>query len=465
MFKQKFFPFSFTNISILLLMLLVIASCGGLEVPSKEMVKAKIAISAAEENYQASEYAPTMYQGAIAKLKESHTAAKDGEMEDAEALAIKAQELAQKAQEIASPKMSQASIDEAKAMIEEAIEVNAEEYAPDELQKAQIGVQQAELKFEQKDYETSNSTAKQATADALNAKNIALGKKNMLKTAIQEVTQTLINAKEYGAEEIAPAKMKSAKADLSLAVSTYKSNDLKKCQVAVESAKVKADELYLLVIKTASQKNIDKADKQYTLAAESAGAKIAVDELNGSKEMLDSSKAEFNDANYSKSIDSSNESLKLSAAVLDAAGQAPVVDTSDTGDYWLYTVQKKKSKPKDCLRSIADKFYKDEMKWKLIYKANKDKIKNPNLIYPGWELKVPKTEEASINDEMDEALDSSDSSVDTSDMGSDGAGMKDSAETDIDETDSDAVPDSESEMIPGEAPESSQDGTIIIPAE
>lgn len=28
--------------------------------------------------------------------------------------------------------------------------------------------------------------------------------------------------------------------------------------------------------------------------------------------------------------------------------------------------------------------------WPKIYKANKDLIKNPDLIYPGWKLKIPK---------------------------------------------------------------------------
>lgn len=43
----------------------------------------------------------------------------------------------------------------------------------------------------------------------------------------------------------------------------------------------------------------------------------------------------------------------------------------------------------DCLWTIAKKFYDDGSKYKLIYEANKDKIKNPNLIYPGQILIIP----------------------------------------------------------------------------
>ena len=43
----------------------------------------------------------------------------------------------------------------------------------------------------------------------------------------------------------------------------------------------------------------------------------------------------------------------------------------------------------DCLYSIATKFYGNGSKYTLIYNANKDKIKNPSLIYAGQVLVIP----------------------------------------------------------------------------
>ena len=43
----------------------------------------------------------------------------------------------------------------------------------------------------------------------------------------------------------------------------------------------------------------------------------------------------------------------------------------------------------DCLWKIAEKFYGDGRKWKLIYNANSDKIDNPGKIYPKQELIIP----------------------------------------------------------------------------
>jgi nucleoid-associated protein YgaU len=46
---------------------------------------------------------------------------------------------------------------------------------------------------------------------------------------------------------------------------------------------------------------------------------------------------------------------------------------------------------RDCLWNIAKKpsIYGDPWKWKRIYKANTDKIKDPDLIYPGQRLVIP----------------------------------------------------------------------------
>lgn len=43
----------------------------------------------------------------------------------------------------------------------------------------------------------------------------------------------------------------------------------------------------------------------------------------------------------------------------------------------------------DCLWNIAKKFYGNGSKYTVIYNANRDKIKNPNLIYVGQVLTIP----------------------------------------------------------------------------
>jgi len=43
----------------------------------------------------------------------------------------------------------------------------------------------------------------------------------------------------------------------------------------------------------------------------------------------------------------------------------------------------------DSLSKIAKKIYGDAGRWREIFEANKDTIKNPDLIHPGQALKIP----------------------------------------------------------------------------
>ena len=52
----------------------------------------------------------------------------------------------------------------------------------------------------------------------------------------------------------------------------------------------------------------------------------------------------------------------------------------------------------DWLSKIASmrEVYHQGSQWPMIYEANKDKIKNPNLIYPGWVLLIPYLDNYSV---------------------------------------------------------------------
>jgi nucleoid-associated protein YgaU len=58
--------------------------------------------------------------------------------------------------------------------------------------------------------------------------------------------------------------------------------------------------------------------------------------------------------------------------------------TAPTGGGKTYTV-----KSGDSLSKIAKRLYGDASKWHRIYEANRDKIKNPDLIHPGQEFTIP----------------------------------------------------------------------------
>ena len=58
--------------------------------------------------------------------------------------------------------------------------------------------------------------------------------------------------------------------------------------------------------------------------------------------------------------------------------------TSTSGSGRTYVVVKG-----DTLSGIAKREYGNASKWPTIYEANKDVIKDPDLIYPGQQLRIP----------------------------------------------------------------------------
>lgn len=80
--------------------------------------------------------------------------------------------------------------------------------------------------------------------------------------------------------------------------------------------------------------------------------------------------------------------VKEKAALIagNVAGISSVeIDGVDDSEETFYTIQKG-----DNLSSISKKFYKDANKYMKIFEANKEVIKDMNLIYPGQKIRIPK---------------------------------------------------------------------------
>jgi nucleoid-associated protein YgaU len=66
-----------------------------------------------------------------------------------------------------------------------------------------------------------------------------------------------------------------------------------------------------------------------------------------------------------------------------SSSTAPSTDNNATGGR-TYVVAKG-----DSLSAIAKREYGDAKEWKRIFDANRDTIKDPDLIYPGQTLRLP----------------------------------------------------------------------------
>ncbi|MFQ5867968.1 MAG: LysM peptidoglycan-binding domain-containing protein [bacterium] len=117
-------------------------------------------------------------------------------------------------------------------------------------------------------------------------------------------------------------------------------------------------------------------------AAQAVGADTAIAES-----VLDEAQRAFDDGDYATATHRAwnaeslaNEARAREEALARAREEAPKVYVVGTWE-----------KDRDCLWNIAKKesIYGDPWKWKRIYEANRDKIVDPDLIYPGQRLIIP----------------------------------------------------------------------------
>jgi nucleoid-associated protein YgaU len=392
------------NVSILIIAALSVfmfMACK-LAVPIREMSGAKQGINNAEK-VKADTYAPDELDSAKKKLIESHDQISNKNVENAKKAAEDSSSLSLAAYNKSLPLLSKDTIAIAEKSLSEAAEVYAERLAPDEYRDAEDKIRQANDQFQNKQYGEAYASAVRADEKAKNARNIALGKKDVLRDSIVEVKRTLEEAEKYGAKKHAPDKLALANENVDIAGKAYDAQELKKGFSAVEIAKLNADEALLAALKNAAAEKLASAEKAVAQAEKSKFAADKKVEMNAAREALENAKSRLSESKYKESIAASEEALRLSMIVMNKKIEAAEVaegseagqkqqqqqQVADEKDYILYTVQWRE-KYKDCLWYIAKKFYKNGMLWKKIYTANRDQIRDPNLIYPGWVLKVPK---------------------------------------------------------------------------
>ncbi len=78
------------------------------------------------------------------------------------------------------------------------------------------------------------------------------------------------------------------------------------------------------------------------------------------------------------------EKAALIAGNVEGVSTVEVAGVRDDSEAHYYTIVKG-----DSLSKIAKKIYGDPMKYKIIFEANREVIKDPDLIYPGQKIRIP----------------------------------------------------------------------------
>jgi len=205
-----------------------------------------------------------------------------------------------------------------------------------------------------------------------------------------------INASKYAPDEMNEANdllMESQKQ-----VSEGNSEEARKKAVKSEET---AKAAYEKSAPMAAKEAIDSANSALYDAEKAKAPSLAAEEYSQADNLLSSAKYLYDAGKFQEAFQKANEA-KLSAIY---AKETALANKSSSGsssvysgkskpslkskDYTIHIVSGKKN-PKETLANLARKYYKDMYKWVAIYNANKDVIEDPNKIYPGMKLRIPK---------------------------------------------------------------------------
>lgn len=203
----------------------------------------------------------------------------------------------------------------------------------------------------------------------------------------------LMEAQEAGAPQYAPKKYKEAEALLSQAEAESK-KECKKSWKTVELAKEKAAEAKKEALKkkaeakSAAQKAIDEAQDALKAAQEAEAPKYAPDLYQAACNALKEAVNAFKGEDYIKALQQAKKATELANKAKEAAIKVKEeLAEKEKAKNATHVVKKG-----ECLWVIAgySQVYNDPFLWPLIYWANKAKIHDPDLIYPGQVFAIPR---------------------------------------------------------------------------
>lgn len=97
--------------------------------------------------------------------------------------------------------------------------------------------------------------------------------------------------------------------------------------------------------------------------------------------ILDNTKPDFSDTTGTGSTAGRTPPKADFSDVTSGQSSSASIDSASTQTYTV--------KSGDSLSKIAKHVYGDASKWRRIFEANRDKIKDPDLIHPGQEFTIP----------------------------------------------------------------------------
>ncbi|MDR3237469.1 MAG: LysM peptidoglycan-binding domain-containing protein [Spirochaetia bacterium] len=343
-----------TNIFILSLILTSFFAACEINAPINEMAQAHNAISEAYA-VKADKYAPELLKKAADGLYAAHTACKENKADQAKEIAVTAKNDAEAAIKASWPSLAAETLKAAEDMYAEAEEFDALKAAPEKMDSAAGKIKNASEQNAAQNYAPSYAASLAAMRDLEEAKSLALTRSSLFSYRLEELRKELSQIKSGETAEQFSADIASA-------------------QGALESAE---KNLHNNKIKTASSQ-IDEAEEKINALRNAIAIAVAA-----------AQKAEAVQAEEKQAKNEQAGAVKPADKPADKPAEKPAVKPAEKPAKKGIYVVKYFETDKDCLWKIAQKVYRNAALWPRIYIANRDKIKDPDLIFPGQRLIIP----------------------------------------------------------------------------
>jgi len=395
-----------------------------IDVPIKEMSEAKTTITRATQ-VKAEKYAPEELKQAKERLMNSHGLVMDKEVKKAKEEVDLSTKAGLSAIEKSLPLLAKDELDETKKIYTEAEQLDAPRSAPEEFSSAGAAIREAESLAEGKKYWDSYLKAKDAAVPSREARDKAMASIPTLEKEIERISQETDTLKKNRGEEFAAQDIAAVGANLGDAKTSLQNKSMKdafaKAKDAgamLQTAKDKTDQ-------GITAEKLDKADADLKKLSESEFRNDFSADIAKATDLIAKGREDLTAKSYGTSAQKADEAIALIAATgaaiekkkneikaeEDKAKQAELdrkkadeaAKLAEAGK----TVDKKEKtdiqpaaqateyvvvynpQNRDCLWKIAQNVYQDPMMWPLIYLANKDQIKDPDLIFPGQKFVIP----------------------------------------------------------------------------
>jgi len=378
----------------ILTVLFIFIGCND-NIPSDKLAEAKIELSKAEA-VDAEKYSITNYNKASDFLILAIKSVRTNKTKDAIKNSDESIKYSKLAYIESLKKKTELEMSNIAGIDKKIIKIRGDYYFKDLYKTFKTDEKEVKNLYTKKDYLNAYEKARKTYLNGQNiVNNVEMLKEEVIKK-IDDATIAIQDAENGRAKEFAKDLLNEAKSLLKEAKNFFKNNNF-------ETAKTKAQEAYdkAVAAKDKAFKKIQdilrkkviaffkEVDNYYSkskafIKKYNNDKSVKQDEKDDANKLFDEIKSNYDSAKDALNKDKFDQANNFGKEVIRLS---KVLLQKSTVKY--YTVQLVPKK-RDCLWRIAEKkfIFSNPYKWPKIWKANKDIISDPDLIYPGQKLKI-----------------------------------------------------------------------------